>query len=89
MTSPITLTKSFLVSILSFYLIAITLKTLPLSLAYAIWAGVGTAPTAIVGIVVWGEALSLLKLSSLVLIIGGVVLLNLPDSTATPEQASM
>lgn len=71
---------------ISFYFFSLALKMLPLSLAYAIWAGLGTALTALVGVFVWGEILSLLKLSGLALIIGGVILLNFTSSTKKTEQ---
>jgi len=61
---------------LSFYFLALSLRTIALSLAYAIWAGAGTALTTLIGILVWNEAFSLLKLSGIVLIIGGIVMLN-------------
>ncbi|HLR51528.1 MAG TPA: multidrug efflux SMR transporter [Candidatus Avamphibacillus sp.] len=61
---------------LSFYLLSLSLRTIPLSLVYAIWAGAGTALTALIGILVWNEALSTFKLSGIALIIGGIVLLN-------------
>lgn len=62
---------------LSFYLFSLALRELPLSLAYAIWSGVGTALTAIVGIVIWKENFNLKKLTGLVCIIGGVIVLRL------------
>ncbi len=68
---------------LAFYLLSLSLKTIPLSLAYAIWSGVGTALTAIIGVVFWGEVLTVLMLVGMVFIIGGVVLLN--SSTETEE----
>lgn len=61
---------------LAFYCLSLCLKTLPLSLAYAIWSGVGTALTAVIGALMWGEAFSTLKLAGIILIIGGVILLN-------------
>ncbi|WP_163536139.1 multidrug efflux SMR transporter [Gracilibacillus sp. YIM 98692] len=61
----------------SFISLAIVLKPLPLSIAYAIWAGAGTALTALIGILIWGEAITFIKLSGLLLIIGGVILLNI------------
>lgn len=61
--------------VLSFFL-GLCLNELPLSTAYAIWAGVGTGLTAIVGILVFGETISFVKTLSLLLIIGGIVLLN-------------
>ena len=61
---------------LAFYCLSLCLKTLPLSLAYAIWSGVGTALTAVIGALVWDEVFTALKLAGIVLIIGGVILLN-------------
>ncbi len=71
----------------SFYLLALTLKSIPLSLAYAIWAGVGTALTVLIGVVVWDEALSMLKISGTLLIIGGVGLLNASGKEAVEERS--
>ncbi|MEN1970557.1 multidrug efflux SMR transporter [Lentibacillus sp. N15] len=62
--------------VLSFYCLSLCLRTIPLSLAYAIWAGVGTAVTAIIGEIVWGEVFSTFKTLGILFIIGGVVLLN-------------
>lgn len=53
------------------------LRTLDLGIAYAIWAGVGTAIVAIIGIVVFGEPGTLVKACGLLLIISGVVMINL------------
>ncbi|MGE8036896.1 DMT family transporter [Lysinibacillus sp. NPDC093692] len=64
---------------ISFYSLSLCLKTLPLSLAYAIWSGIGTALTVIVGIVVWGEMFNLYSAVGITLIIGGVILLNQGD----------
>jgi multidrug resistance protein EbrB len=69
---------------LAFYFLSLSLKTIPLSLAYAIWSGVGTALTALIGVVFWGEVLTILMLVGIVFIIGGVVLLN---SSNKPEVA--
>ncbi|MFS0782102.1 DMT family transporter [Bacillus sp. 1P06AnD] len=63
----------------AFYCLSLCLKTIPLSLAYAIWGGVGTALTALIGILVWREPFSSATLLGLLLIIGGVVFLNVPD----------
>ncbi|WP_246628276.1 DMT family transporter [Paenibacillus oenotherae] len=64
---------------LAFYFLSVSLRTVPLSLAYAIWSGVGTALTAVIGILAWGEPFSAAALAGIVLIIGGVVLLNASD----------
>ncbi|MGE7688544.1 DMT family transporter [Lysinibacillus sp. NPDC097214] len=64
---------------ISFYSLSLCLKTLPLSLAYATWSGIGTALTVIVGIVVWGDIFNLYSAIGITLIIGGVILLNQGD----------
>jgi len=63
--------------VIAFVLLAQTLKTVSVGTAYAIWAGVGTAVIATIGVVFLGEGLSAAKLAGIALIIGGVVLLNL------------
>ena len=65
---------------LSFWLLALTLKSIPLSVTYAIWSAVGTAAIAAIGIFAFGEQATALKLASLALIIAGVVGLNLAGS---------
>jgi small multidrug resistance pump len=62
---------------LSFVFLAGVLKTIDLSVAYAIWAGLGTALVAGVGFLVFGEAISAVRLLSIALIILGVVGLQL------------
>ncbi|MGX4692902.1 DMT family transporter [Streptomyces sp. JNUCC 63] len=63
--------------VVSFALLAQTLKTLSIGTAYAIWSGVGTAAVAAIGLVLFGEGLTLAKVAGIVLIIGGVVVLSL------------
>jgi small multidrug resistance pump len=61
----------------SIWLLALVVRQIPVSVAYAVWSGLGTAAIAVVGVVVLGEDWDLVKALSLVLIIGGVVMLNL------------
>ncbi|MEU2332128.1 multidrug efflux SMR transporter [Streptomyces sp. NPDC006654] len=63
--------------VVSFLLLAQTLKTVSIGTAYAIWAGVGTATIAVLGLLLFGEGLSLAKVAGIALIVGGVVVLNL------------
>ncbi|MGV9244162.1 DMT family transporter [Streptomyces sp. NPDC003710] len=63
--------------VVSFALLARTLKTMSIGTAYAIWSGVGTATVAAIGLVLFGEGLGLAKIAGIVLIVGGVVVLNL------------
>jgi small multidrug resistance pump len=61
----------------SIWLLALVVREVPVSVAYAIWAGLGTAAIAVVGVVVLGEHWDLTKVAALSLIIVGVVVLNL------------
>ncbi|MET9547978.1 MULTISPECIES: multidrug efflux SMR transporter [unclassified Streptomyces] len=63
--------------LLAFTLLAQTLKTLSVGTAYAIWAGIGTAAVAAIGMLFMGEPAGLLKVTGIVLVIAGVVVLNL------------
>ncbi|MEB8341229.1 DMT family transporter [Streptomyces endophyticus] len=63
--------------IVAFALLAQTLKTVQIGTAYAIWAGTGTAVIAAIGMLFLGEGLTLAKVGGIVLVIGGVVLLNM------------
>ena len=63
--------------VVSFALLAQTLKTVSVGTAYAIWAGVGTAAIAAIGITFLGEGMTAAKAVGIALIIGGVVVLNL------------
>ena len=61
----------------SIWLLALVVKQLPVSIAYAVWAGLGTAGMAVVGMLFLDERLDLMKAAALALIVLGVVLLNL------------
>ncbi|MFI1352000.1 DMT family transporter [Streptomyces sp. NPDC020898] len=61
----------------AFALLAQTLKTVSVGTAYAIWAGVGTAAVATIGVVFLGEGMNVAKVAGIALIIGGVVVLNM------------
>ena len=59
-----------------FSLFPLALRSLALSVAYATWSGVGTAATALIGVLLFSEKLTPLKLFWMALIIAGVVGLN-------------
>ncbi|WP_080833513.1 DMT family transporter [Cohnella massiliensis] len=61
----------------AFYSLSLSLQHIPLGVAYAIWSGVGTAVTAIIGVVIWKETASVTTVAGILLIIAGVVVLNL------------
>jgi len=62
---------------LALYLVSHVMKELPVSIAYPIWAGGGTAGVAIIGVVMLGEGLTVFKAIGIGLIMAGVVLVNM------------
>jgi quaternary ammonium compound-resistance protein SugE len=63
--------------ILSLVLLALALKTLPIGTAYAVWTGIGTVGTALLGIALFSEPLEALRLGCILLIVVGIVGLRL------------
>lgn len=62
---------------LSVYLLALVLKHMEIGFAYAVWAGVGTAMIAVIGVVAWDEPMGMVKVLSIGAVIVGVIGLNL------------
>ena len=62
-------------------LLGLALKTLPVGTGYAVWTGVGTIGTAILGMILFGESASASRLACIALIVAGIVGLKLvtPD----------
>lgn len=71
----------------TFYLFSNSLKILPLGVAYAIWCGIGTAATAAVSVILWGEALTMTMVLGMAAIVAGVILLN--TQKPAPETADV
>ena len=63
----------------SFVLLSLALRGIELSIAYAVWSGVGTAIVAAIGILWFGESAGLWKLVCLTLIVSGVAGLHLSE----------
>jgi quaternary ammonium compound-resistance protein SugE len=61
----------------SFWLLALSLTSLPIGTAYAVWTGIGAVGTALLGIALFGEAADLPRLFCIGLIVGGIVGLKL------------
>jgi small multidrug resistance pump len=60
----------------SFYLLSLSLKVFPIGIAYAIWSGVGLVLTVIAGMIIWKETLDWARVTGIVLIIAGIILIN-------------
>jgi quaternary ammonium compound-resistance protein SugE len=63
--------------IVSFWLLSLALRELPVGTAYAAWTGIGAVGTAILGIVLLGDPATIGRLACIGLIVGGVVGLKL------------
>ena len=61
----------------SVVLLSLSLRTLPVGTAYAVWTGIGAAGTAILGIVVLGDSTAVLRILCIGLILSGVIGLKL------------
>lgn len=61
-------------------LLGVALRSLPLGTAYAVWTGIGTVGTAILGIALFREPASLLRLACIALILAGILGLKLASS---------
>ena len=63
--------------ILSIALLGLAVRTLPLGTAYAVWTGIGTVGTALLGIILFGEPATALRLACIGLIVAGIFGLKL------------
>lgn len=66
---------------ISFFLLSVSMKTLPLGTAYPIWTGIGAVGTFVVGIAILNEPANALRIVAAVMIVGGLVLMKV----ATPS----
>jgi len=76
-TKPVPSILLFVFYLLSFICLTLSLKRLEISVAYAIWAGLGTSLIAIIGVYFFHEPMTMIKVGSLMLIIVGVMGLRL------------
>jgi len=66
---------------MSFYFLAVVLRTIPVGVAYAVWAGAGVAAITVIGWVVFGQKLDTAALVGIGLIVAGVLVLNTLSNT--------
>jgi quaternary ammonium compound-resistance protein SugE len=76
-TKPMAATISILAGIISLWLMSLTLKILPVGTVYAVWAGIGTIGTVIIGIIWFAESASIVRILSIATILGGIIALQL------------
>lgn len=74
--------------VLSFYLLSLVLKHVPLSVAYAIWSAAGTIAIALIGVVWFYERLTAWQVAGILLTAAGVALINLGADSGAPAPAA-
>ena len=62
---------------LSFYLLSLTLKVMPIGIAYALWSGIGIVLTVIAGMILWRESMDWARGVGIFLIMVGILVINL------------
>ncbi len=76
-TRPLPTVFTIICILISLGLLGLALKSLPVGTAYAVWTGIGTVGTAILGIVLLGEAATVIRLACIGLILAGIIGLKL------------
>jgi small multidrug resistance pump len=67
---------------LSFYLLSLSLKVIPIGTAYAMWSGIGIVLTVILGAVLWREEMDWARGIGIALVLGGILTINLFSKAA-------
>jgi len=68
---------------ISFYLLSLTLKYMPVGIMYAVWSGLGIVLIAGIAWIVYGQKLDLWAILGMAMILGGILVIHLFSSTAT------
>lgn len=76
-TRPVATAVTLVVALASFVLLSQAMKEIPVGTAYAVWTGIGALGVAILGIVLFQEAVTPLRLAGVGLIVAGIVALKL------------
>lgn len=76
-SKPLYTTITLATMAVSFWLLSLAMKTLPLGTAYTIWTGIGAIGAFVVGIVWMGDAVSAVRILAAVLIVSGLVLMKI------------
>ncbi|MBT3023443.1 MAG: quaternary ammonium compound efflux SMR transporter SugE [Candidatus Thiodiazotropha sp. (ex Lucina aurantia)] len=79
-TKPVPSLLTIAAMAISFWLLSVAMKTIPVGTAYAVWTGIGAVGVALLGMVMFGESRDILRIVSLLLIVSGIVGLKLISS---------
>lgn len=80
-TKPLPSVITLVAMAASFYCLSLAMRSLPLSIAYTVWVGIGMVGAVIFGVIFLKEPINLVKIISLLLIIGGILGLKLSSVT--------
>lgn len=69
--------------VVAFYFLSLSLKVIPVGIAYAIWAGLGVVLIALIGWVVFSQKLDTAAIIGISMILGGVIVLNVFSNSVT------
>ena len=61
----------------AFFFLSVSLKVIPLNMAYALWSGIGTVATVLISVLIWKEKVTFGSVIGIILIIVGVVVLHI------------
>lgn len=76
-TRPVPTALTILGALASFVLLSRVMRDLPVGTAYAVWTGIGALGTASLGIALFGEPATLMRLAGIALIVSGIIALKL------------
>lgn len=79
-TKPIPSLITFAGMIISFYLLSLATKTLPIGTAYAIWTGIGALGAVILGIILFKEPVTVLRMIFVIFLLTGIIGLKFTSS---------
>ncbi len=71
---------------LAFYMLSLTLKTVPVGVAYAVWAGAGVALITLVGLIAFKQTLDLPAVVGIAMIVGGVLVIHIFSDTVARDR---
>ncbi|MDB4962846.1 MAG: sugE [Myxococcales bacterium] len=72
-TRPLPTVLTLLGMLASFFMLTIAARTLPIGTAYAVWVGIGAVGAVLLGVIVYGEAMTVGRALSLLLVLLGIV----------------
>lgn len=79
-TRPVPTAITLAAMIVSFALLSLAMKSLPLGTAYTIWTGIGAVGAFVVGVMVLGEQATAMRIGAAMLIVSGLVMMKLSSS---------